>query len=53
MTNDLADASPAAGTWQELAAEGRDVFDRLTEAARRHGVMISVTITPYDDDEGV
>jgi hypothetical protein len=29
----------------------RGVLDELAEAARQHRVMISITVTPYDDDE--
>jgi hypothetical protein len=33
----------------ELIAEG--VIGELAAAARRHNVMISITVTPYDPDE--
>jgi hypothetical protein len=30
---------------------GQTIIDDLAAAARRHNVMISITVTPYDPDE--
>ncbi len=39
------------GGWQELTAEAADaLIATLAEAARRHRVMVSITITPYESD---
>lgn len=62
--NTLDEASVAASAWQELAAETPEIAFKagsliatVAEAAHRHRVMVSITVTPYEcesdaDDEG-
>lgn len=48
----LAEASIAASTWRELTAERADeLIATLAEAAHRHDVIVSITISPYRSDE--
>jgi hypothetical protein len=54
--NDDSLVSGDVAAWQELAAEPADrLIATLADAARRHDVMVSITISPYrsdaDDDE--
>lgn len=61
MSDDsLAEASVAASAWRELVADAPDVVIKadniiatLAEAAHRHDVMVSITISPYRSDEDV
>lgn len=47
----LAEASIAASAWQELTGERADrLIAALAEAAHRHDVMVSITISPYRSD---
>lgn len=40
--------------WQELTAErAGDLFATLAEAARRHGVMVNISVSPYESDVDV
>lgn len=60
--NPLDEASVAAPAWRELVAEAPEIainadslIATLAEAARRHRVMVSITLSPYEsdvDDEG-
>ena len=34
-----------------IQAAGTDILSQLAEAVRVFGVMVSLTITPYDDDD--
>lgn len=37
--------------WQELTAEPvDDLIGVLAEAARRHGVMVNISVSPYESD---
>jgi sugar/nucleoside kinase (ribokinase family) len=47
----LAEASIAATAWRELTAQPtHDLIGQLAEAARRHRVFVSITVSPHDSD---
>jgi len=46
----LSEANIAASAWRELADESDDLIATLAEAARRHRVMVSITVSPYESD---
>lgn len=51
MSDDpLIDASIAASAWRELAESPDGLIGQLADAARRHRVMVSVTVSPYEPD---
>jgi hypothetical protein len=56
--NDDSLVSGDVATWQELMADAPeivikhdDLIGRLAEAARRHGVMVNISVSPYELDE--
>lgn len=49
--NDNSLVAVDAESWQELTAErADDLIATLAEAARRHRVMVSITVSPYEPD---
>jgi hypothetical protein len=50
--NDDSLVSGDVDTWKALTPErADDLISALAEAARRHRVMVSITISPYEPEE--